>query len=430
MTMNKKVTVTLALTVGLTYTSVAPSFTYAETSLSKIKNETAEQQSLQTELSEKQKALQTELDRVNKKQLSLTGDIGDTQEGINKTKSKIESLQNEIKAIQKRIDERKELLKDRLVSMYKNGGSVNYLEVLLGSKDFGDFIDRSKALYTITTQDHNIITDQQRDQQTVKEKKVAVEKKQAENVAKMAKLQKQLAEVNELQKQRKVAMEALESKQEDISKRLGALADAADAIKKEQAAKVRDRSEAVTPVSYTPSSSTGKSEKVADSGDTNNHASAQASGNSDSGKSSKSSSNSSPSSFTMSASVSTGGIQGILNFGNKYIGRSSYVWGASDPANGHFDCSGFVNAAFAANGIRLGGNTDSLVNKGAPVSYSQAKPGDLVFFDTYKSNGHVGIYLGGGRFIGSQSSHGVEIVSMSNPYWKSVFRGVVRRVLN
>lgn len=54
--------------------------------------------------------------------------------------------------------------------------------------------------------------------------------------------------------------------------------------------------------------------------------------------------------------------------------------------------------------------------------------GDLVFFDTYKKNGHVGIYVGNGKFIGSQSSTGVAIADMSSGYYKKHFNGVVRRV--
>ena len=57
------------------------------------------------------------------------------------------------------------------------------------------------------------------------------------------------------------------------------------------------------------------------------------------------------------------------------------------------------------------------------------RPGDLVFFDTYKKDGHVGIYLGNGNFIGSQSSTGVAIASMTSGYWKQHFSGHVRRVI-
>ena len=76
-----------------------------------------------------------------------------------------------------------------------------------------------------------------------------------------------------------------------------------------------------------------------------------------------------------------------------------------------------------------GTTTDSLVVQGRAVSASEMKRGDLVFFDTYKRNGHVGIYLGNGTFLNDNSSHGVSIDSMSNSYWRSTFKGVVRRVV-
>src|SRR5699024_2200346 len=135
-----------------------------------------------------------------------------------------------------------------------------------------------------------------------------------------------------------------------------------------------------------------------------------------------------PKPSTSSAPAQKGGLSAAINAGNKYIGNSTYVLGAQDPANGRFDCSGFVQYAFQQAGISLPRATGGQSTVGTQISYSQAKPGDLVFFDTYKTNGHVGIYLGGGQFIGSQSSRGVEIVSMSNSYWKSHFSGHVRRV--
>lgn len=405
-------TVTLALAATMTYTSVAPSVTYAETSVSDIDKEMSKQKSLQDELSAQKKAVQAELDKINQKQLDLTGNISDTQEEINKNKTQIEKHLKEIEAIQKRIEERKDLLKDRLVSMYKNGGSVNYLDVLLGSKNFGDFLDRTKALYTIATQDQKIIDDQKKDQEAVTAKKKDVEKKQTSNIAKMAQLKKTLAEITDLQEQRKTALAALESKEDDVAGKLSQLSATAADLKKDQADKAKgEKAEQAAPettqVSYSTKSSSGNNSSA------NNY-----------------SAESDDASFTISASVATGGVQGILNYGNKFIGRSRYVWGASNPSAGEFDCSGFVNAAFAANGIRLGGNTSSLVNKGRAVSYGEAKPGDLIFFDTYKTNGHVAIYLGGGRFIGSQSSTGVAVASVNNSYWGSHFRGVVRRVLN
>lgn len=89
--------------------------------------------------------------------------------------------------------------------------------------------------------------------------------------------------------------------------------------------------------------------------------------------------------------------------------------------------------AFAQAGVNLGGagaTTDTLVALGTPVSPSQLKRGDLVFFHTYKTIGHVGIYLGNGTFLNDNSSHGVSIDSMNNVYWKGAFEGVARRVIH
>ncbi|MDF2856775.1 MAG: peptidase, partial [Neobacillus sp.] len=76
-----------------------------------------------------------------------------------------------------------------------------------------------------------------------------------------------------------------------------------------------------------------------------------------------------------------------------------------------------------------GASTDSLKHQGTPVSVSQMQPGDIVFFDTYKKDGHVGIYVGGGKFIGSQSNTGVAIADMSSGYWEKRFNGRVNRII-
>jgi peptidoglycan DL-endopeptidase CwlO len=133
-----------------------------------------------------------------------------------------------------------------------------------------------------------------------------------------------------------------------------------------------------------------------------------------------------------------GGNSGVevVDVGMKWIGNSVYVFGGgrnqSDIARGRFDCSSFVHWAFKQAGVELGPlgsvSTETLKYLGQPVSPSQMKPGDLVFFDTYKTDGHVGIYVGNGKFIGAQSSTGVAIADMSRGYWKEKFNGRVKRI--
>ncbi|WP_019156877.1 C40 family peptidase [Robertmurraya massiliosenegalensis] len=127
----------------------------------------------------------------------------------------------------------------------------------------------------------------------------------------------------------------------------------------------------------------------------------------------------------------------VASVGSKYIGRSEYVFGGGrnqfDILNGRFDCSSFVHWAYAQAGIDLGPltgtSTETLNKMGRKVSISEIKVGDLIFWNTYKRDGHVGIYIGNGKWIGSQSSTGVAIENLSKKYYSDRFEGHVRRIL-
>ena len=83
----------------------------------------------------------------------------------------------------------------------------------------------------------------------------------------------------------------------------------------------------------------------------------------------------------------------IYKEAQKYVGMP-YVWGGSTPETG-FDCSGYVCWVYNQNGYDVGRTTaNGLWNKSQHISESEAKPGDLVFFEgTYDTPGksHVGI---------------------------------------
>jgi cell wall-associated NlpC family hydrolase len=102
-----------------------------------------------------------------------------------------------------------------------------------------------------------------------------------------------------------------------------------------------------------------------------------------------------------------------------------YRFGGSSPETG-FDCSGFVQYVYRRGaGLLLPRNTEALSALGAPVTASELEAGDLVFFDTLsKPYSHVGIYLGGQRFIHAPATGGsVELVDMRSQYWRIRFSG-------
>lgn len=105
-----------------------------------------------------------------------------------------------------------------------------------------------------------------------------------------------------------------------------------------------------------------------------------------------------------------------------------YKWGGSSPDTG-FDCSGLIRYLYAQiTGQSLQGNAAEISRVGEVIDKSELQPGDLVFFNTLRRPfSHVGIYLGNSRFVHAPSRGGsVEIVDMSQRYWKSRFNGARR----
>jgi len=131
-------------------------------------------------------------------------------------------------------------------------------------------------------------------------------------------------------------------------------------------------------------------------------------------------------------------IEKAIEAGMKWVGKSPYVWGGgrtqADVDAGRFDCSSFVHYMYASAGIQLGERatvvTFSLVNMGQKIAPEDMQRGDIIFFDTYTIDGHVGIYLGEGKMIHDGPTNGVEITDMNLPYWQQTFNGKVRRVVN
>lgn len=102
-----------------------------------------------------------------------------------------------------------------------------------------------------------------------------------------------------------------------------------------------------------------------------------------------------------------------------------YRFGGTTP-NG-FDCSGYTQFVFAHAGIQLPRMADSQYYAGRKINKSDLQTGDLVYFTTYAPGvSHVGIYLGGGRFVSATSSAGIAVRSISDSYWGPRYVGATR----
>jgi cell wall-associated NlpC family hydrolase len=93
-----------------------------------------------------------------------------------------------------------------------------------------------------------------------------------------------------------------------------------------------------------------------------------------------------------------------------------------------FDCSGYVQHVFAMMGKHLPRTADAQFYA-AHKFQGSPKPGDLLFFQTYEPGpSHVGISLGGDRFVHASSSHGVTVSTLHDSYWAPRYLGAKRVV--
>lgn len=93
-----------------------------------------------------------------------------------------------------------------------------------------------------------------------------------------------------------------------------------------------------------------------------------------------------------------------------------------------FDCSGYVQHVFAMTGMHLPRTADAQFYATHRFA-GKPKAGDLVFFQTYEPGpSHVGISLGGDRFVHASSSHGVTVSTLHDSYWSARYLGAKRVV--
>lgn len=416
----RKIIVTLSATTVLIGTSLfigtptqAETIEELKTKQSEIKDERSEIKKDLSKAEAKVADVLIDLEEINDEIAKLENALKKNKEAMDETEDNIDALEedingleNDIAELEEQIDTRTEILKERISSYQKNGGNIDLLDVVFGSKDFGDLISRISAVTTITKSDQQLIDQQEADKATVEEQKGEVEEKLEEQNDLKDELKDILETVKQQQKDsktRKKEYKKQEKELKDLVKELevedSTLAELERTVSSEiQSIREAEELQTLATTTESNSSNTSSSNKTKDSKKQND-------GN-------------------INIPQGTGGeaaIQAGMTQTNKNI---PYTFGGKTPAG--FDCSGFVSWAYGQAGQSLPSSTSELVEVGKKISLSQAKRGDLVFFDTYKTNGHVGIYLGNGQFLGSQSSTGVAVASMNNSYWKPKFNHVRR----
>lgn len=163
----------------------------------------------QTAVKEGMARLDIAIDDTHKK-------IGEKTAEIEETKVEIARLQEEIKITKERIEKRNELLKDRARSYQETGGVVSYIDVLMGSKNFSDFIDRASAVATIMQADQDILKQHEADKKSLEENQQKVEEELASVQTMLAELEKLNQQLNNQRAEQDQLLSSLEQQEQEI----------------------------------------------------------------------------------------------------------------------------------------------------------------------------------------------------------------------
>jgi peptidoglycan DL-endopeptidase CwlO len=114
-----------------------------------------------------------------------------------------------------------------------------------------------------------------------------------------------------------------------------------------------------------------------------------------------------------------GNARVAVNFAYAQLGEP-YVWGGAGPDS--WDCSGLVMGAWAAAGVTLPHFSVSQYYATTPISYSEMRPGDIIFYASNPSDPntifHEAMYIGNGQEI--QAPHTGDVVKISGVFdWEA-----------
>jgi peptidoglycan DL-endopeptidase CwlO len=328
----------------------------------------------------------------------IDAELGLAIEAYNSATLRLDEIEEDIRVNQRHLAIARRAYKtaqgnlaNRIVALYVEG-EQDVLEVLLGSANLDDLLDRVDSVQRISAQDVAIIeaVRDSRAQIRTLAKKLAKARAEQRNVvasraAQRESIEDKLAERQQLYESIKDQIVQLEAEERERQRRLA-----------EEAERRREAERAAAAAAESSAAATSSSGGVS----TATEDVAVASG------------------VTSAAPAQYGSV---VDVAMQYLG-TPYVWGGASPSG--FDCSGLVVYAYGQIGVSLPHYTGALWQSGSSVSSDQLAAGDLVFFNGL---GHVGIYIGGGQFIHSpHTGDVVKISSLSEGWYASTYMGARR----
>ena len=385
--MNRKKLLILAIAGALSFTTLSAPVLAAQAAPSTVSdyNTLISELTLEeSEVASKLEALQSDIkDNQNK-----TAELVTEMEATQKT---LVTLQDEIETLKEVIARREDHLAEQARSVQVMGNTGNLISFVLSAESLDELVGKIDVVTKMVGANRSTIKKQEEDKELVEEKEAATLVKQEEQQVLAAELEANHSELEERKAEEETMLAEIAAKKavaQGERDRLLAQAAAAEARRRALAAA---RTATVTVASSNTSSSANRGAVT-------------------------------PSSSQAPAPAANNGS--LLGIAHSLKGVR-YVYGGSTTAG--FDCSGFTRHVFQQAGRSIPRSAAAQYSATSRVSRAQAQPGDLIFFSLAgRGVNHVGIYLGGGNFIGSQTSTGVAVASINSGYWANKVVGFGR----
>lgn len=348
--------------------------------------------------------IQSEIDALDADLVNILMNMDILEDELGNKQAELEQVTESLQQVQEDEKQQYANMKKRIQYMYENGES-SVLSMILGASDFADFLNRVEYASQVYTYDRDLLTAYQDTKEQIAQLKLQAEGDKAE----LEQMQESYAE------QQQELEEQIAVKKGKVSDFNGQLADAKELAEKykniisKQNQKIQEEQEKEDERKRQEEAAKNNSTANNNSNNNNSNSNANNTAGNNSGSNSNSNSSGNTNTDNNSESSNSGGsgadpgystsISGsdVVNYACQFIGNP-YVYGGTSLTEG-CDCSGFVMSVYANFGISLPHSSYALQSCGKEVSYSNAKPGDLICYA-----GHVAIYIGNGQIVNASSS--------------------------
>ncbi len=336
---------------------------------------------------EAQEGVGEEIEEMDAELVNLITDINLIEEAISQKEEEIAATQVDYDAAVAEKDEQYASMKIRIQFMYEKGDS-SYLNMFFGAANMGDMVNKAKYVEDLYNYDRRLLAEYEATVQRVQELQDTLEEDKSE-------LETSRTELKEGQ----AYMEEMLAKKRTEYENYGVMLTRAKQEAATFTARIKQETAQIRKLEEEERKRREEEERKRKEEEERRRREQEEQGNDDDA-------GSSPGQEAPKPSSGGGGKgQQIADYACRFIGNP-YVAGGTSLTNGA-DCSGFVMSVYKNFGISLPRSSYAQAGAGRGVSYSEAKPGDVIYY-----GGHVGIYIGNGQIVHASTQRtGIKISS-------------------